>query len=595
MSIGDPNAPITLVEYSDYQCPFCQRHSLETFPQLKSEFIDTGRIRYEFRDFPIPSLHPLAYRLHEAARCAGSADGADGYWAAHDLFFVEKDRFFELTSEAAVDSEIQVAFGESELPDVSDCLLNGEFADAVQADFAAGQAAGVTGTPAFFIEGYQISGAQPFATFAQAIVAAEEGQLADLFAPTPAPQAVVPTPAAIEPRTDTALGDPNAPVTIIEYSDYQCPFCRRHALETMPQMMDMIDEGRLYYVFKDYPIAGLHPLAYRMHEAALCVRDVLGTDAFWDVHDYYFANVEAFDMNSTGEMDAAISAELTSATLWNADTQRCLDNGDTADEVQTNIREAESLGVNGTPSFFVQGYPIVGAQPFETFELAVSLAEQGTLGDAFAQAAQNSGPRDGKAQATAQAQAAQPVDVPISGDEPVKGSADAPVTIIEYSSYQCPFCKRYFDETLPLIEAQYIDTGKVHYIFKDFPLQTQPQAFKVHEATRCAKEQGGDDFYWAAHDIMFVNQSVWASQPLGPHVETIKTLLETLEGLDSAELATCLDTDRYAAAVQADLEEGVALNVRGTPSFFINGQFVSGAQPFGVFQQVIEQALTESQ
>lgn len=588
MSIGDPDAPITIVEYSDYQCPFCQRHSLETYPQLKSEFIDTGRIRYEFRDFPIPSLHPLAYRLHEAARCAGSAAGADGYWAAHDLFFVEKDRFFEIQNEAAMDSEIVVAFSENELPDVGDCLAGGEFAEAVQADFAAGQAAGVTGTPAFFIDGYQISGAQPFATFSQAIIAAEEGRLAELFAPTPVPQAVVPTPAAIEARASTALGNPDAPVTIVEYSDYQCPFCRRHALETMPQMMNLIDAGRLYYVFKDYPIEGLHPLAYRMHEAALCVRDVSGTDAFWETHTYFFTNVEAFAKDSTGEMDAAIVNELSAANLWNTETQSCFDNGDTADEVQANIQEALRLGVSGTPTMFIQGFPIVGAQPYQTLELAVQLAERGELADAFAQA---NAPRDGKAQATAQAQAAQPVDVPISGNEPVKGSADAPVTIVEYSSYQCPFCKRYFDQTLPLIEEQYIDTGKVLYIFKDFPLETQPQAYKVHEATRCAREQGGDEFYWEAHDIMFINQAVWAGQPVGPHVETIKTLLEPMDGLDSAELATCLDSDRYTNAVQTELQEGIALNVRGTPSFFINGQFVSGAQPFGVFQQAIEQAL----
>ncbi len=590
MSIGDPNAPITIVEYSDYQCPFCQRHSLETYPQLKSEFIDTGRIRYEFRDFPIPSLHPLAYRLHEAARCAGSAAGADAYWSAHDLFFTEKTRF-ELDSEPAMDSEIQTAFGENGLPDVSDCLIRGDFAEAVQADFVAGQAAGVTGTPAFFIDGYQISGAQPFATFSQAIIAAEEGRLAELFAPTPVPQAVVPTPATIEARASTALGNPAAPVTIVEYSDYQCPFCRRHALETMPQMMDMIDAGRLYYVFKDYPIEGLHPLAYRMHEAALCVRDVSGTDAFWETHNYFFTNVEAFAKDGTAEMDAAIVSELSAANLWNAETQSCFDNGDTAAEVQANIQEALRLGVSGTPTMFIQGFPIVGAQPYQTLELAVQLAERGELADAFAQA---NAPRDGKAQATAQAQAAQPVDVPVSGDEPVKGSADAPVTMIEYSSYQCPFCKRYFDQTMPQIQ-QLIDDGMVRYIFKDFPLTTQPQAYKVHEATRCARAQGGDDFYWQAHDIMFTNQAVWAGQPVGPHVETIKTLLSVMDGLDSAELATCIDTDRYAAAVQADLEEGVALNVRGTPSFFINGRFISGAQPFSVFQQAIAQALTESQ
>lgn len=90
-ALGSADAPVTIVEYSDFQCPFCQRHSVQTLPLLKEQFIDTGRLRYEFRDFPIASLHPFAYRLHEAAYCAGEA-GGDAYWQAHALFFGQADR-----------------------------------------------------------------------------------------------------------------------------------------------------------------------------------------------------------------------------------------------------------------------------------------------------------------------------------------------------------------------------------------------------------------------------------------------------------------------------------------------------------------------
>ncbi len=384
MTLGDPNAPITLIEYTDYQCPFCERHALETFPLIKSELIDTGRIRYQLRDFPIDALHPLAYRQHAAARCVGAAGGTEAYWTAHDLFFAEKVRF-AVADLAALDDVILDAFAAADLPNVSDCLTSGQFAADVQADFALGLAAEVDATPTFEIDGYTFSGAQPFRVFVQLVDAAENGQLADAFEPTPAPAVVAPTPAAIEPRPNTALGDPNAPVTIIEYSDFQCPFCQRHALETFPQMQQMIDDGRLYYVYKDYPIAALHPLAHRLHEAALCVRDGLGTAAFWQTHDLFFVNAETFAVEDVMALGEVISAELTNANLWTPDVQSCIDERATSAEVAANIREGELLGITDTPTFFVQGYPVVGAQPFTAFVYAVELAEQGDLLELFQQ------------------------------------------------------------------------------------------------------------------------------------------------------------------------------------------------------------------
>ena len=579
-SLGDPNAPVVIVEYSDFQCPFCRRHHQQTLPLLVEEYINAGRLRYEFRDFPIASLHPLAYRLHEAARCATDVAGNDGFWQAHDLFFDQVERF-QIDTLDAMDAEIVTAFGELDLPDVSDCLSSNRHADAVQADYRAGEAAGVTGTPAFFIEGFQISGAQPFDAFAQAIEAAENGTLADLMQPPPSAPYAAPTPATVTIRPETALGDPDAPVTIVEFSDYQCPFCRRHALQTMSQMKPLIDSGDVYYIFRDFPIASLHPLAYKLHEAALCVQQSAGTDAFWLVHDLFFAQAESFQQNSEAAMDGAIAERLSAIDLWDEAIEGCYSSGSMSGEVEAGVAEAAQLGLNGTPSFFINGFPIVGAQPFETFEYAVNLAKEGTLADAFR-------PRE---QPAAPPQPQGPVDVPLAGNEPTKGSADAPVTIIEYSSYQCPFCKRHVDQTMPQIQPL-IDDGTVRYIFKDYPLPSQPQAFKVHEAAHCVHEQGdGDALYWEFHDIMFANQAVWASTPMGAHIDAIKGFAHEMDGVDSAEFDECLDSDRYAEQVQANFDEGARLNVRGTPSFFINGQFISGAQPFSVFQQAIEQGM----
>lgn len=395
---------------------------------------------------------------------------------------------------------------------------------------------------------------------------------------------VGPTPVSIAVRELTALGDPNAPVTIIEYSDYQCPFCRRHVLETVPQIKaNFIDTGQVYYVFKDFPIASLHPLAYRLHEAALCAGQSGGSDVYWQVHDLFFGQAETFQVDTLAAMDTAILTAFEQAGL--PDIQTCLESGENADIVQAGVSEAQSLGINGTPGFFINGFPVSGAQPYTLFEYAIGLAKEGTLAQAYEQ----TGPNDGKAQATAAAQAAQPVTVPLS-DEPAKGSPDALITIVEYSDYQCPFCLRHFQQTMPQLQA-YIDAGQVQYLFKDFPLTSiHPQAPKAHEAARCARELAGDEMYWTMHDLLFINQAVWSQPPVPQHIPVLKELAAQA-GLPQAEFDECLDSGRYANAVNAEVVEGTQLGVRGTPAFFINGNLLAGAQPFTVFQQAIEQLL----
>ena len=587
-AIGDPNAPVIMVEYSDYQCPFCRRHFQEVMPQIKADFVDTGRVYYVFKDFPIASLHPLAYRLHEAALCAGDSGGVDVYWQIHDRYFANAEAF-QQNSEENMDAIILAEFREMGLPmaEIEGCLEDGSYAIEVQSYIQEGQGLGVRGTPNFFINGTQLVGAQPYAVFKQAIEQAEGGQPAVAAQPAaqPAAPAAGPTPVSIPPREATAMGDPNAPVTIIEYSDYQCPFCRRHVVETMPQIKaNFIDTGRVYYVFKDFPIASLHPLAYRQHEAALCVADAADADAYWQAHDLFFEKVETFQAGSVEAIDAIILTEFENAGL--PDIATCLQSDTFADEVQELLAEGQAAGVTGTPAFFIDGYPVSGAQPYELFEYAVGLAEEGTLADAYQQ-----NPNDGKAQATEAAQA-QPGDIAdvSAGDAPAKGSPDAPVTIIEYSDYQCPFCVRHFNDTMPQIQG-YIDDGTVRYVFKDFPLHSiHPQAEKAHEAARCARELGGDDGYWAMHDLLFTTQDSWAKVSMSAHVEALKALASQA-GLPQAEFDECLDSGRFYEEVNADVAEGISLGVNGTPAFFINGSFLSGAQPFAVFQQAIEQAL----
>ena len=163
-AIGDPDAPITIVEFSDYQCPFCVRHFQQTYPRIVDEYVDAGIVRYVFKDFPLNSIHPQAAQAAEAARCAGDQDA---FLEMHDMLFERQmlwggqdaaEAFTGFADDLGLDAD---AF--------SQCLASGKYEDAVNVDLGQGIELGVTGTPAFFINGYGVSGAQPYELFEQAI------------------------------------------------------------------------------------------------------------------------------------------------------------------------------------------------------------------------------------------------------------------------------------------------------------------------------------------------------------------------------------------------------------------------------------------
>ncbi len=170
-------------------------------------------------------------------------------------------------------------------------------------------------------------------------------------------------------------------------------------------------------------------------------------------------------------------------------------------------------------------------------------------------------------------------DVSVSEDDPIKGSADAPITIIEFADFQCPFCQRHAQETYPQLVAQYGD--KIRFIYKDFPLSSiHPEAYPAAIAGQCALAQNA---FWDYHDLLF-------SGRLELGRETYLAYATEL-GLDIDAFTTCLDNQTYAQSVQEDYNIGTDLGVSSTPTFFINGIAVVGAQPFSLFSQIIDYEL----
>lgn len=168
------------------------------------------------------------------------------------------------------------------------------------------------------------------------------------------------------------------------------------------------------------------------------------------------------------------------------------------------------------------------------------------------------------------------VDV-AAGDSPRWGKADAPIEIIEFSDFQCPYCTR-GAETIEQVKKHYAD--KVTVVYRHFPLPMHDRADEGAEASECANEQGK---FWEYHDQLFANQKMMSDADLKTYATNV--------GLDVAKFEECLASDKHVATVEQDMAEGKAVGMSGTPGFFINGRMLGGAQPFEAFQEVIDAEL----
>jgi protein-disulfide isomerase len=173
---------------------------------------------------------------------------------------------------------------------------------------------------------------------------------------------------------------------------------------------------------------------------------------------------------------------------------------------------------------------------------------------------------------------AQPVD--LEDGNYVLGKANAPVTIVEFTDFQCPFCGRAHEQTYPQIKSEYIDSGKVRYTIRNYPLPFHENAEKSAEAAECAGEQGK---YWEYVDTLFAHQDALTVTNLKQYAKDLK--------LTSATFDTCLDSGKFAQLIEDDTQAGSAAGVSGTPSFFVNGKILVGAQPYTSFKAAIDAEL----
>ena len=252
---------------------------------------------------------------------------------------------------------------------------------------------------------------------------------------------------------------------------------------------------------------------------------------------------------------------------------------ETSSTNDTSSQGGQSLGI---PGAIVLGSALIAASIY--FGLAglgsaspLTAAVNG--GDSGTEPAQPSAPTNPTAPSA-------PVDVTV-GDLPILGDPNAPVLIVEWSDYQCPFCKRAFDDAITKIRDQYIESGEVAFAYRDFAF-LGPESNAASNAARCANEQGK---FWEYHD------ELWEQHPGSGHgdhltADNLKAIAADL-GLNTTQFNACVDTEKYAQAVLDDTSAGRSAGVSGTPTTFVNGRIVNGAQPFSAFQAVIEDELSK--
>jgi protein-disulfide isomerase len=368
-------------------------------------------------------------------------------------------------------------------------------------------------------------------------------------------------------------GPKHAKVTIVEFSDFQCPFCSR-VNPTLKQITDTYG--------KDVAIAFVNqPLSFhaQARDAAKAFLAANKQGKAWEMHDKMFANQQALTPADLDKYAGELGLNVARFKKDMADPA-------TEKMVAEDQALAGSVGADGTPTFFLNGREISGAQPFPAFKTIID--EEIKKADELLKAGTKPADLYEKLMATA---AAAPPPAPAApaaptapvkidlGGAPVKGPKSAPVTVVAFSDFQCPFCSRAVP-TLKEIEDKY--PGKVRIAFKHLPLDFHNNAKIAAEASMAANEQGK---FWEYHDKLFQNQQQLDRPSLEKYAQEL--------GLNMGKFKAALDSGKFKKQVEDDARLAGQVGASGTPTFYVNGKQLVGAQPFSAFQPLIDEALAK--
>jgi len=588
-TVGPKNAPVTIVVFSDFQCPFCKRAE-PTLAALEAEYGE--QLRIVWKDLPLP-FHKYAREAAVVERVVYLTQGNDAFWRMHARIFEEQaqlstDNLHAWAAELGVDENTLAA-------------RRAEAEARVDRALDESKQLAINGTPNFLIDGQLITGAQKPQKFqiiidqhlADAKQLAASGMPATSIYPTlvkkywqqpPAEQeeddAVDPTVWGVPASNAPVRGPKDALVTIVTFSDFQCPFCKR--VEGTFGELEKLYPGKLRFVWKNQPLS-FHKRAMPAAIAAIEVRKQKGDTAFWAFHDKLFASqpkLEDEDLEAAATAIPGVDAKKVLAAVakdkWRG-------------EIDDDVDEAEALKVAGTPHSFVNGRSFNGAQPLAKWKKLID--EE--LAKAEARVKAGTAPEKVYDQIVKDGKSIGPVNLPIPADAPWRGGAKAKVVLQVFSDFQCPFCRK-LARPMPVEEASESATlekllkkygDKIKIVWRDFPLSFHPRAMAAANFAREAKKEKGLAAFWKVHDELF---------DLAGSLDDDK--LEAVakhNGVDWQKAKNAMLAGMYDDLIEADRTAGNSAGVTSTPATFVNGRAIVGAQGEDVFIRAIDRALAK--
>ena len=589
---GPATAKVTIVEFSDFQCPFSKRAAGTLDEVIAAHSKD---VRHVYRHNPL-GFHKDALLAAEASLAAG----------AQGRFWEMKAKLF--TDTKALKRKDLLRYAEELELDIERFerdLEQHTYRARVEEDQKAATRLGVRGTPGFFVNGVRVAGAQPAAKFNEII--ASEVAAVDGLLEAGAPLSVVYAkrvdanykPAApskgraaqadadavyqVPVGSSAVKGPADALVTVVTFSEFQCPYCSRFA----PSLDSLLEAypGDVRIVFKHNPLS-FHKQAPGAAEAALAAH---AQGKFWEMHDRLFRNNKALRRADLEEHAEAIGLDM---SRFRAE----LDQHTWRQAIQADQALASRLGAQGTPHSFINGRRVKGAKPLAALRSEVdrALKEARALvakgvprGDVYARLTAKgldraaAGPKRDRQRRRRKLDPSVVFHVPMpEGEAYAKGPKDALITVMEFSDFQCPYCKRAAATMEELLKAY---PNELRVIFRHNPLSFHKQAKGAAQATLAAAEQGR---FWEMHDMLFANQKALGAEALEGYARQLQ--------LDVKRFGDFMKTERGAARIETDQALAGRLGARGTPAFFVNGRLVQGARPAAGFKEVIEEELVRA-
>ena len=577
---GNPDrAQVSIVAFSDFECPYCARANgtLQELEKLYGE-----KVQIVFMHNPL-NFHKLAL---PAAMLAAAADKQGKFWNVHDLLFESEGKLSgEIFDNVVSRSDLSMEQLENDFKN-PDLLAFVQRSQAIAADL------GVKGTPAFFVNGQPLSGAKPLESFktiidaeielaesngrrgegwVKARQAANKPKLNGYLYEGKVPPAL-PNQQPEEPELpeisetiykvtvhpdDGQSGPVEAPVTLVVFSEFECPYCAK--VKPTLSKLKKVFGSKLRVVFKHNPLA-FHEHAQGASEASLCAKE---QGKFWEMHDTLFAHQDKLGSDHLVGYAQSIGLDTDAFST-------CMASGRFRAQIARDQDIASSVGARGTPNSFVNGRQIQGAQPQRVFETII----REELKKAEAQIAKGVDPKalydriikQGKEFPGLSDKAHDFVNdtTAIQGDW-----KSAPMKIMVFSDFECPYCAK----IAPILEEVRAHLGwKVAIGFKHFPLSFHALARPAARASICAQEQGK---FWEYHDAIFASQESWTPSVFRKTAGKL--------GLELSRFDACLgNTVALDARIDAEMNEGQASGVSGTPSLYVNGRKLELGGPVSV-------------